>query len=111
MKSVEIEAEIRDNPALASEVDRATRLLKAELGPSAGLVTARWSQPQGDRGRVVLEISDWTGSAEDSFGREELATSPRLADRLHRLWGDLLQVRSHKQMERVKQLVQELEED
>ena len=53
------------------------------------------------RGREVVElrVSDWTGSVGYRFAPGELADRNHMQYRLHRLWGDLLMVRSHVQMD------------
>lgn len=88
-------------PQRAREISEAMAILEAEIGPASDQVEAEWNtsrDPQG-RERVHLRISDWTGSVEYRFAPEELANGPHLKLRLHRLWGDLLQVRSHVQLD------------
>jgi len=91
----------------------ATRLLDEVLGNSAALVEAEWSQRQDERGRplIALRVTDFTGAAETQFIPEELLDTPQLRDRLHWLWGDLLQDRSYKQLQRLRETVQQLGED
>jgi hypothetical protein len=110
---INVPEEIRRNPALNSVVDRAIHILADEVGPSASLVQADWSMAKDERSQTVVELklSDYTGSAQSRFVPEEMANLSLLRIRLHRLWEDLLQVRSGKQVERLKQLVQELDGD
>jgi hypothetical protein len=110
---VNVQEKIRNNPELASAVVQATNLLEAEVGQSNGSVTADWNLIRDDSGRnlIGLTLSDFTGSVAAQFTHDEIMQSPRVEGRLVRLWGDLLQVRSHKQLEKLKQLVQGLEDD
>ena len=109
MKNVEIDEKIKADPELAPAVKDATILLDAELGASADLVTARWNLSEDARSRPVidLEISDFTGAVSTRFAPDELRNTSHMQVRLGRLWGDLLQVRSHKQVEKLRQLVRE----
>src|SRR5437870_3748843 len=81
-------------------LQRATRLLEEVLGSAAGRVRASWDCGNDEKGRTVytLHLAD---------GPEELSTTFTLADlqrprevryRLIRLWGDVLQIRSQRQL-------------
>lgn len=85
-------------------LDQATRRLEEVLGPAADRVTAEWDRAEDQKGRLVytLRISDWTGSATASFAPDELGSPTHMRVRLNRLWGDLLQARSHKQLEELQ---------
>lgn len=80
---------------------QATRRLEEVLGRSGDLVTAEWGRGTDEQGRTVvtLRLSDWTGSVMARFSPAELTNAETLRTRLHRLWGDLLQVRSHRQLD------------
>src|SRR5258708_34756 len=86
--------------ALLQEV---TTFLEEVLGPSVGLVKAEWDQQKDTRNRTVytLKLTDWSGSVSGSFAPEELQSPTRRRVLLYRLWGDLLQDRSHKQFDRL----------
>jgi hypothetical protein len=101
---------IRTDPDLLAKVERASQLLREELGKSAGTVKAEWALVEDPKGRCLLELilSDWTGKVQGLFAPDELEKEPQVRVRLHHLWGDLLQVRSDKQMERLNQLVDQL---
>jgi hypothetical protein len=92
---------IRQSGSLLRLVQQAADRLEEVIGSSAGLVTAEWDQSDDGRGRAVvtLRLSDWTGAVVASFAPDELEDASRLHVRLHRLWGDLLQARSHKQLQ------------
>ena len=53
-----------------------------------------------DRGRPLLwlEIKDWSGEAQAKFAPDELKNPRQTSSKIIRLWGDLLQTRSHKQV-------------
>jgi len=113
MKTVTIDPIIQDEARKLELVQVSTRVLQDVLGASAPLVDASWNQINDQRGRPLLklEIRDFTGSAEATFTPDELKDDLHLRDRLRWLWGDLLQDRSKKQMEKLKQTVQQLEGD
>jgi hypothetical protein len=92
---------IRQAGDLDAAVDKATDLLKEELGPSAADARVQWTLSKDDRGREVvnLTLSDWTGSVGYRFAPIELGDESHMRLRLHRLWGDLLMVRSHYQID------------
>jgi hypothetical protein len=101
---------IRKNEALYGDVIRANALLEAESGSSGGLVRAEWDLTQDERGRdlLTLTLSDYSGEVTTRLTPADLANAGLLRVRFHRLWGDLLQVRSGKQVEKLQQLVREL---
>ncbi len=98
---VSLEPKINDDPELLSKIEAANKLLEDLLGPSADQVEADWSLSDRAKGHflVNLTVSDWTGSVGYRFAPEELRNSAHMRMRLHRLWGDLLQVRSHVQID------------
>jgi hypothetical protein len=96
-----VDPAIRNRPDLEKEVDQATELLAEEMGASASSAKAEWTLMQDTRSRDVIElrVSDWTGSVGYRFAPDELENRNHMQYRLHRLWGDLLMVRSHVQMD------------
>lgn len=102
MKSLKISEEILKDRELGPLVKQASEILERELGSSSSTVSASWifGQEQG-RPVVWLELSDFdsTGSVEGRFSRDDLKNPRQTAARIIRLWGDLLQTRSHKQAE------------
>jgi hypothetical protein len=78
-----------------------TTHLEEVLGPSADSVTAEWDRAEDAQGRpvVTLRLSDWTGSVTAVFAPNELQSLSHMRARLYRLWGDLLQIRSTKQLQ------------
>lgn len=92
---------IRQAGDLLQLAAQANRPLEEVLGPSAGLVAAEWDQTEDTRGRplITLRLSDHTGAVTGVFTPEDLRTIPVLRNRLYRLWGDLLQVRNHYQLQ------------
>src|SRR5947209_4414721 len=79
-------------------LQQATERLKKILGTSADRVSVEWDRGQDVRGRAqyTLKLSDHTGQVAASFAPDELSLSAHMRYRLLDLWGDLLQVRSHK---------------
>lgn len=92
---------IESRPDLLDFAKAASETLEARSGPSAPQIRASWDVGQDDQGRdlVGLEISDWTGSVGYRFSPEELANPIHMKSRLDRLWGDLLMVQSHAQLD------------
>jgi hypothetical protein len=93
-------------------VRRANQQLQKLLGQSADLVTAEWDLGTDERKRpvITLRLSDWTGAVTAEFAPDELAKPMSLDSRLYRLWGDLLQDRSHKQLEHLLKSVESASE-
>jgi hypothetical protein len=104
MKSLTIDPRIEADDRLLSLVDKANRLLESELGPSGDTVSASWQlEDNQGRSQLWLEIEDWAGRVKTKFSLEELASPRQTSARLVRLWGDLLQIRSHRQIVAVTQ--------
>jgi len=103
MKSPTIDPRIEADDRLLSLVDKANRLLESELGPSGDTVSASWQLDERLEDNLWLEIEDWTGRVRTKFSLEELASPRQTSARLVRLWGDLLQIRSHRQIVTVTQ--------
>jgi hypothetical protein len=82
-------------------LQQATKRLEEVLGSSAGQVKAEWDRTEDAKRRIIytLRLSDWTGSVSAAFTPDELQSPSLMRYRFVRLWGDLLQVRSHKQLE------------
>src|SRR5438445_2780145 len=81
-------------------VRRASQLLEEIIGPTADSVSKEWSPVRDASGRLLLALSDSTGArVEEKFAPDELTNEARLRARFYRIWGDLLQHRSHKQLE------------
>jgi hypothetical protein len=96
-------------------VRQATEELEKVVAPPPDLGTlvgerpsAEWDYEQDENGQsgVILRLSDWSGSVVEHFTQKELADHDYLSGRLIRLWGDLLQIRSHKQLLKVRELIQ-----
>jgi hypothetical protein len=103
----ELSPEIANNPALAPRVRKASAILKEIIGQSVGgrliSVSVRWSLEKLQNGLESLRLSleDSTGaSAEAAFDAagSQLGKEEYLRSRLLRVWGDLLQDRSHRQL-------------
>jgi hypothetical protein len=104
MKNVEIDPAIQANPALLALVHRANELLELELGRSSHQVSASWRLEHNEQGRIFLrlEIWDWTGRVGTNFAPDDLRSDPLTQGRLIRLWGNLLQIRSHKLLDEIQ---------
>jgi hypothetical protein len=68
------------------------------MGPTTNTVKAEWSPVRDTSGQLLVQLalSDFTGvSVEARFEPDELAREGQLRAKLYRIWGDLLQYRSH----------------
>ncbi len=93
-----VATEISQRPELGSAVEDASRILGEILERSVlNRATADWTLSKDPDGRdlVRLLVSDWTGTVGYVFAPKELENRALMRFRLHRLWGDLLQVSSH----------------
>ncbi|MFO0969791.1 MAG: hypothetical protein U0793_29905 [Gemmataceae bacterium] len=97
---VQIDKRLTEQKLLLDLVNAATAILEEEIGPSSARVAADWSLEADDRGRplVRLSISDFAGRASSSLTPDELRASDGLRRRFYRLWGDLLQEESRRQI-------------
>ncbi len=102
--NVSISEEMLDDPQLGSRIEKANQLLEEIVGPAAGSLTVRWTWargiPNGPWDSVHLVLFDSTGARGSTpFAPGELAQEDYLRARLYRVWGDLLQNRSHQQLD------------
>ncbi len=112
---------IKATPGLASDIERADKILASVIGPSTEViksylgegVTADWNEGRDDQNRRVakLILSNSSNSVSATFGQKELKNPDRLEKRFNRLWGDLLQEISHKLSSKLRQTVAALEEN
>ena len=94
---------INQVPKLKERVEAQTQVLYGLTGPSRNSVSIDWDLAADARGRpiLVLRLSDANGTATATFEPEELEDESRLMSRLNHLWGDLLEIRSHMQVQRL----------
>ncbi len=100
---VGIVREGRDPATFESLVEGANRVLLDLLGRWRDGVSVKWDLAEGARNRpvLVLKLSDVTGTVSATFEPSEFANLEVLESRLSWLWGDLLEIRSHSQVERL----------
>jgi hypothetical protein len=79
---------------------QATQYLGEALGTAAASVMATWDRRDDQNGRIlfILMLSDWTGTYSAVFSPEELQSESQDSYFWHRLWGDFLQDKSHRQL-------------
>ncbi len=111
MKSWQLSDEIQRDPALAALVNNTRTIMEDIVGPfSQDLVDVRWDvSSQNNRKTLWLTLSDWTcpDGKRVALSPADL-TSDSLAQKFNRLWGDLLQARSHELLRELNRAVQEL---
>jgi hypothetical protein len=100
-QQIDVSDGILAEPKLRSAVESATQVLGQAIGHSASLTKIRWDKDLDEQRRAVLRLNlaDWTGKVEALFSPEELVDEDKLRARFYKLYGDLLQIRSHKQLE------------
>lgn len=112
---VTVDDKIKENPAWASAVTSANRVLEEEaVGPTAEQAKAEWKLINGKERNAAfrLELSDDIGQAEAQFTPEELLDRPyHMRISLRWLWGDMLYDGFHKLVQQLKATVQDLEEE
>src|SRR6266542_2870007 len=92
---------IDSDPILGPRVRQANKMLKDIIGTTADQVSIHWDlQDANGRRSVYLTLADYTGARlpPAPFRQEDLLNEGILKARFHRLWGDLLQQRSHQQL-------------
>ena len=100
--AVSFSERIRRTSSLELLARQATHQLEEAIGPAAPRVSAFWDLS--DDGRAVtLQLTDAPESVNARFELGQLGKSPINDDlRFIRLWGDLLQERSHRQLQQLK---------
>jgi hypothetical protein len=94
---------LRETPSLFHLAEKAMSQLEEAIGQTAEPVTAEWDRGENFALRpvVLLRLSDFSGSVMAVFEPQELEEPNKLRSRLRFLWGDLLQIRSGKLLERL----------
>lgn len=102
---------IKASPDLAAAIERADKILASVIGNSVVSARADWTEERDAQNRRAgkLTLSDPSSSVSTLLSLTELKNPDRLERRFIRLWGDLLQEISHKQMAKLRQSVAELE--
>lgn len=106
----------RDDSELFGRVQAAEAVWREVVGPTVDHVDSAWSLateegPAGPRRVVWLRLNDRIeGSTipDERFARWEFEDRPHLYDRFNRIWGKLLQDRSHIQLDRLNGLIKSL---
>jgi len=100
-----------DEARFEALVRSANDMLRQIVGERVREVIAAWDLAESARGwlTVILRLSDLDGTATASFVPDELNDEGSLRDRLARLWGDLLEVSSHNQLDRLRRTSTEIQ--
>jgi hypothetical protein len=102
---IRVSNRIKSDSSLSFAVDQASKVLVAEAPPTGRFVTADWNiiatEGGGPTAAIIeLKMTDpWSGDAAMRFTPDDLTDRSRVETSLLRLWGDLLEDRSHKQIE------------
>ncbi len=101
--SVAIVREGRNPTEFGNLVEGANHVLFNLLGRWREGVSVKWDLAEDARNRpvLVLKLSDVTGTVSATFEPSELEVPKLLESRMNRLWGDLLEIRSHSQVKRL----------
>ena len=111
---VQYSTELRQCPKDFAVVEQASAVLADVLGPqSSQAVKAEWNRTQDQQGRMLyrLTIGDFAGEVATDFAADELQNPLHTRFRMYRLWGDLLQVQSDLQHQKVLSLSSEIAMD
>jgi hypothetical protein len=97
---VSVGAALHEWPEGYRLIQNASRRLTDLIGPTAGQVSIEWDRAEGPQECPVisLRISNPSGSVAAVFDPSEMESSSHMQVRLSRLWGDLLQLQSRKQL-------------
>jgi hypothetical protein len=97
MKDVVYTDRAKEDPKDYAALQAITEILETVAERSSDTVTAEWDRTTDAHGRpvFVLRLSDWSGVASAIFTPKDLEPTNLLWARLYRLWGNLLQNRSH----------------
>ena len=103
LKHVLYDVKLTNMSDLQGRLELANRILAEVLGPSSRYIIASWEMSEDDNGRplVLLTVRYSSISASASFSPDELDNRLHLRQRFLRLWSDLLQSRSSKQLEKI----------
>jgi hypothetical protein len=101
VKEVKYGYAIQQAGALHLLAQQRTAQLEEVLGDSAPDVSAEWDRADDALGRAVitLRLSDFSGSAISVFEPKELESPSQMRSRFLRLWSDLLQIRTRRQLQ------------
>src|SRR5438105_4323297 len=98
-QSLKISPEIENDPQLRAKVSGADEQLAEIIGSSSARTDVEWEyRPDGGVPVIILHLKDWTGAVERLFAPPDFDRPAYMRSRLYRTWGDLLQVRSHKEL-------------
>jgi hypothetical protein len=98
MKEVLYTDRAKQDPKEYAALQAVTEILEQVAARSGESVTAEWDKTTDPHGgpAFVLRLSDWSGTASAVFAPQDLTVTNLLWARLYRVWGDLLQNRSHR---------------
>jgi hypothetical protein len=110
---VDVPAELQANQDLFAWVQRANKTLGDELGRAKGFVTADWKVVRNSATRPLLELTltdVFTKSqVTEAFDPHQARNETYLGNRIHRLWGHLLEARSDRQIRQLEELAKQQE--
>lgn len=111
-RQFQIGPEISEDRELSAAVDRATDLLRRELRRAADRVTGEWRAVRENGHRFVelfLNDEDLVSST-TRFEVGQLTNDEQLERQLARFWGEMLQEKNHRQLDRLREIVSQLED-
>lgn len=98
-----VRARLNQNEALKQKAAKASDWVRSVLAATGDTVSSEWDLAEDARGHpvILLSLADHTGKVTTTFDPPELDDESHLRFRINRLWGDLLRVRSHKEVQGV----------
>jgi len=110
MKEVVYTDRAKQDPKEYAALQAVTNVLDEVSTQSRDIVTAEWDRATDPHGgpAYVLRLSDWSGSASQVFGPNELDPKNQyLRSRLFSLWDKVLANRTHRLLEEVRRAAEE----
>ena len=103
MNEVKYGYTIQKDKAMRALAEQRTAQLEEVLGDLAPEVSAEWDKGEDAMVRpvVTLRLSDFSGWVMGVFEPKELENVPHMQSRFRLLWGDLLEVRRHQQLQQL----------
>ena len=91
-------------PEEAQVLEQATEWLKEALENTSAPVEAEWDQVEDDHGRSAhrLKLRDFAGQVEARFAPQDLQRTNHLRVRVYKLLGQLLDIRNHELLRRLR---------
>jgi hypothetical protein len=98
---------LKQDKNLFDRIQRGNELLQAELGNSRASVEAEWTRANDPTSPLTLKLTDLYSkrSVEEDFTYKDFDDRDKLATRIHKMWGRLLDLRSGEIIKSVQDII------